>query len=79
MRRSTIIASCLVNSKMIDRLEIAEAAIRYHFSEEFPQASFERWNREVDDDAARRIISNVGHAMTINVKRFIEDLGDPLG
>lgn len=74
MRRSTVIAKCLVNSDLITRLEDAEARVRGVFIDEFPQAGFNRWNREMDDRVAQRIIDNVGRASRINVKMFIEDL-----
>lgn len=77
MRRSTIIAKCLVNSNMIGRLEWAEARVRGVFEDEFPDCSFCQWNREVNDQIAARIVENVGRASMINVKRFIEDLGNP--
>jgi hypothetical protein len=77
MRRSTIIATCLVNSGMISRLDDAEAAVAFHFREDFPDCDFAEWNREIDDRVAEDIIGNVGRAMTINVVSFIKELGDP--
>jgi hypothetical protein len=77
MRRSTIIATCLVNSKMIRRLEDAEAAVAAHFRDFFPGCAFVAWNSEVDNRVAEQIIRNVGRASQINVVKFIKDLGDP--
>ena len=74
MRKSTIIARCLVNSNMITRIEDAEWRVQSVFEDEFPLQEFARWNTEVNDSSADQIIRNVGRASTINVKRFIEDL-----
>lgn len=74
MRKSTIIAKCLVNSGMIERIEEAEYAVQQVFIKEFPKADFTRWNQEIDSDTAKNIIRTVGSASRINVKLFIQDL-----
>jgi hypothetical protein len=74
MRKSTIIAKCLVNSGMFREIEDAEARVLQVFQDEFPNASFLDWNGEIDDSVARRIVTNVGRASRINVAKFIEDL-----
>ncbi len=74
MQKSTVIASCLVNSKMMDSLEQAERAVRTVFREDFPTRDFALWNTNLDDASATNIIRTVGKATTINVKLFIEDL-----
>ena len=74
MRKSTIIAECLVNSGMIERIEEAESAVQQIFIEEFPKADFTQWNQEIDDNTAKNIIRTVDRASRINVKLFIEDL-----
>lgn len=74
MRRSTIIATCLVNSDMIQRIEEAECAVQQVFIEQFPKADFSQWNREIDRDTAKNVIRTVGRASRINVKLFIQDL-----
>ena len=74
MRKSTIIAKCLVNSGMIKSLEEAEHAVQSIFGEEFPHQKFAQWNLIVQDEDGDQIVRNVGRAATINVKSFIEDL-----
>jgi hypothetical protein len=74
MRKSTVIAQCLVNSKMIASLEEAEHAVRVIFNQEFSDQDFNDWNQNMDDATAASIISTVGRASRINVKKFIEDL-----
>ena len=74
MRRSTIIATCLVNSNMINRIEDAEHRVEQVFRDEFLHEDFAAWNREVDDQTANTIIRNVGRASRINVRMFIDDL-----
>lgn len=74
MKKSKVIATCLVNSNMFNRIEDAEHAVRQVFLDEFPGASYPHWDREMDDAAAEHIIKTVGRASRINVKLFIEDL-----
>jgi hypothetical protein len=74
MEKSAIIATCLVNSSIINRLEDAENIVQNVFLTEFPQRQFNEWNREMDDRTAEEIVRNVGRASRINVRKFIEDL-----
>jgi hypothetical protein len=72
MKRSTVIATCLVNSNMIRRLEDAETQVQGVFIDEFPNADFNRWNRPIDEQTARTFIRNVGRAS----RMFIQDLAE---
>jgi len=75
MRKSTIIATCLVNMEIGFRtIREAEITVENVFNDEFPKNEFQIWNSEVSDSFAQNIIKNVGKASQINVKRFIEDL-----
>ena len=78
MRKSTIIARCLVNSKMITSPEQAELAVQRVFAEEFPGRDFSLWNTSVNEEWGAEMIRNVGVATTINVKNFIKDLDSAL-
>ena len=74
MKKSTIIAKCLVNSNMISTMEDAENTVSQIFHEEFPNKLYEVWNQVVSQNIAENIINNVGRASRINIKSFIEDL-----
>ncbi len=74
MRKSTVIAKCLVNSNMIGRLEDAENSVKQIFLDEFPKSSFAEWNHDITNKTAENIIRSVGRASRINVRKFIEDL-----
>jgi len=74
MRKSAIIAQCLVNSNLIASPEEAERSVGEIFRKEFLTRDFDDWNQNIDDAAAEHIISTVGKASRINVRRFIEDL-----
>lgn len=74
MRKSTVIATCLVNSQMIKDIEDAETVIRKVFQDEFPKHIFQEWNSNIPDKTANNIINAVGKASHINVKEFIKDL-----
>lgn len=74
MRKSTVIATCLVNSNFFRKIEEAEASVQNIFRAEFPHQSFQAWNRNIPDITANNIIKSLGRASLINVKKFIEDL-----
>jgi len=74
LKKSTVIATCLVNSKMINGMDDAENRVYQVFIDEFPVANFDEWNQEIDETVARQIIKNVGQASRINVKLFIKEL-----
>jgi hypothetical protein len=74
MKRSTIIATCLVNSSIVNRIEDAEHLVRSVFIREFPSDDFNYWNCDINDDTAQNIMRNVGRASRINVKAFIDEL-----
>lgn len=73
-RKSTVIAKCLVNSDMIASFQEADNAVQRIFDEEFPDQEFADWNTNVNEDYGAQIVNNVGRAMTIDVRRFIEGL-----
>lgn len=74
LKKSTVIATCLVNSNMYNRIEDAENRVYQVFLDEFTDNNFAIWNQDLHDGIAEQIIKNVGRASRINVKRFIEDL-----
>jgi hypothetical protein len=74
MKKSEVIAKCLVNSGMKDQMEEAKQAVHQIFLEEFPKASFSNWDQDIDDKVAENIICAVGRASRINVRKFIQDL-----
>ena len=57
MKKSTIIATCLVNSSMICSLEDAEYAVQKIFKEEFLALSLEVWNADFPENVAKHIIT----------------------
>ena len=74
MKKSTLIATCLLNSSMVTSLELGEQIVRDVFEESFEGREFSDWDASVPDKTARSIIDGVGRAMRINVRRFITDL-----
>ena len=76
LKKSAIIATCLVNLNIFRRIENAENAVQNVFLDEFQGADFHSWNRDISDKTAEEIINAVGCASKINVRKFIEDLWD---
>jgi hypothetical protein len=56
MRKSTIIAHCLVNSRAYSTVADAEAGVRTAFREAYPEQSCADWNDDVDADTAADLI-----------------------
>lgn len=74
MKKSKVIATCLVNSDMFNRIDDAENRVYQVSLEEFQDISFAQWNKDLNERNAEQIIKNVGRASMINVKKLIEDL-----
>ncbi|WAS56226.1 hypothetical protein MK974_24310 [Burkholderia ambifaria] len=74
MKKSEIIANCLVNMDIGMNPADAETRVQQIFAEEFPNESYLRWNADVDDALAHDLIKRVGRASEIKVRLFILDL-----
>jgi hypothetical protein len=59
MRKSTVIARCMMNSG-VSSLDEGELAVRTTFQEEFPTASFEEWNLDISDAEGEEMVSILG-------------------
>lgn len=57
MKKSTVIATCLLNTRMITQLADAEAAVERVFGDEFPDEDFAHWNQQVSSQVSENIIS----------------------
>ena len=68
MLKSTVIATCLLNSKMAGSTDHGERLVRGVFVEEFPNVNFDQWNSHVNDEWAANTIRKVGVASKINVR-----------
>lgn len=74
MRKSTVIAKCLLNSSMISDEDAGERIVREYFPEALPGQEFALWNCDLPDEVAKGIIKNVGCAMEIRVILMIREL-----
>ena len=74
MKNSTVIATCLLNSRTVTRLEDGELLVQEVFEREFPTEDFNQWNSEINDNTAKNLIQNVEQVIGINVKQLIDDL-----
>jgi hypothetical protein len=75
MKKSTIIATCLINSgATIHNLAQVEASIEQSFREDFQGLNYKQWNSDVPEAEALAIIKNFGSAYRIDVRQFILDL-----
>ncbi|MFC7515059.1 hypothetical protein ACFQUU_08590 [Herbaspirillum sp. GCM10030257] len=74
MKKSTVIATCLVNLHTGIDMSQGEFIVRNTFIDYYPSDDFDAWNSELPDQVAKNIISNVGNASQIKVAKFIEDL-----
>jgi hypothetical protein len=58
MRKSALIAMCLINGRIVYRMEDADIVIRRAFTEAFPNADYDAWNTRVSDTIVQETIRN---------------------
>jgi hypothetical protein len=59
MRKSTVIARCMMNSG-VSSLDDGELAVRETFQEEFPSGNFDDWNLDIDDEEGEKMVTILG-------------------
>jgi hypothetical protein len=74
MKKSTLIATCLINCGSSYGIQDIENSIQQTFNEEFSELNFKEWNTFVPDVEAQEIIRQFGTGYRINVRQFIVDL-----
>ena len=78
MKRSTIIATCLVNSNMAKSLDEGEAIVRSVFAEFSPYTDFAKWNENVRDSAARVSTPQRRSRLIGSLKTYQRDINSEL-
>nr|WP_099123245.1 hypothetical protein [Xenorhabdus sp. KK7.4] len=76
MLKSTLIAKCLLQCRMIPDLGSGEDAVSSIFKEYFPQHSFSKWNTHLSSDIVNHFLQVSKGSSTIRVDSFIKDLWD---
>ena len=56
MKKTTVIATCLCNSRLVTQLEDGEHFAKEVFEREFPTEDFNQWNLEIYDSTAKDLI-----------------------
>jgi hypothetical protein len=75
MRKSVVIATCIINSGVTSHpLQTVEASVRQTFKEDFQDLNYEQWNQDLPDAIARDIIKQFGTNYRIDVRQLILDL-----
>ena len=74
MKKSTVIATCLVDLNIADRLEDAEEFVKLTFRREFPEDNFPYWNQEIHDTSAEILIRYAVEVKHLDVPQLIRDL-----
>ena len=74
MQKSTLIATCLVNSSMVTSLDVGERIVREVFEESFNGTAVSQWDVALPAKTTKSIIDGVGRTMRIDVRKFIADL-----
>src|SRR5262245_16858005 len=72
MKKSELVAHCLVSSKTVQRIDDATSRVRRVFLEEFPHGDFSAWNSQINDLRASQVVAMFGKGSMVNVKRMIE-------
>lgn len=73
MKKSTIIAKCLVKEGIIRPQATAEKAVRQVYVEKFPNSDFESWNQEIPKDDAQELLDTLEDTR-LNINGYIEHL-----
>jgi hypothetical protein len=74
MKKSTLIATCLINCGSTYQLQEIETSISQTFKEDFPEMNYKDWNTMIPLTDAKAIIQQFGKGYRINVRQFIYDL-----
>jgi hypothetical protein len=74
MKKSTLIATCLINCGSTYAIREIETSIEQTFREDFPQMSYGQWNTVLPMPEAQHIIKQFGTGYRIDVRQFIHDL-----
>ena len=74
MKKSTVIAQCLVNAGMTLSILSGEREVERVFVNEFGDESFDWWNGHVADSIAQKLVRNTGPATRVHIDRLIQDL-----
>jgi hypothetical protein len=75
MRKSAVIATCIINSGASTHpLSTVEAAVRQTFKEDFQDMNYEKWNEDLPEPVAKDIINQFGTNYRIDVRQLIIDL-----
>lgn len=76
MKKSTIIATCLVNQDPQRDIRACERYVQDVFEEDHPDFDFDEWNTDVIEWRALREIERARGATVITVSNFIEMIWD---
>ncbi|MDT8661037.1 hypothetical protein [Escherichia coli] len=76
MLKSTLIAKCLYQNRMVSGISIGESAVKSIFEEHFTGHDFNKWNTKLPPAVSTRILKATERASTIRVNYFIKDLWD---
>ena len=74
MRKSTLIANCLVNAGMTLSIVSGEHEVERVFRQAFADEDFDAWNSHVNEQTAGDIVRKVSPATRVRVGQLIRDL-----
>ncbi|EFL92535.1 putative DNA-binding transcriptional regulator [Candidatus Regiella insecticola LSR1] len=74
IKKVSIIARCLVNTKIFTDMSEAESSIEKIFNDSYSEHSFDEWNTEVSELSANRVIARVAMASKVRVRSLIQEL-----
>ncbi|WP_367680754.1 DNA-binding protein [Candidatus Fukatsuia anoeciicola] len=74
VKKVSIIAKCLVNTKIFTEMATAELLIKKIFNDSYSEHSFDEWNTKVSELSANRIIAQVATASKVRVRNLIQEL-----
>ncbi|MFN7120189.1 MAG: hypothetical protein ACK4TA_25595 [Saprospiraceae bacterium] len=74
MKKSTVIARCLMNNKAVRTLEEGENIVERLFATEFSILDYADWNQEISETRANAVTCTIEDAARLNIRQLIRDL-----
>jgi hypothetical protein len=74
MKKSALIARCLVESNAVRTIEEGENIVERLFGTEFSILDYADWNQEISEEQANQFNCRKGEGPTLYIRQMIEDL-----
>lgn len=74
MRKSTLIAKCLVTGGHVSEISDGELITESYINQEFPQLDFNEWNIRLTPIQSERFLEKVNFSSPIQLEKLVQEL-----